>query len=147
MPASASLNSAQQTANLEAIGLKSLDEFIEYFNKGDALELAKKLHFPHVRMAGNSVQVWQTPEDYARDSGHEKLRDKLNWGYSAWDRRDMIQADPEKIHFAVTFSRFTPENKKIVTYESFYIITKINERWGIQFRSSYAGVTAANSAF
>ena len=59
----------------------------------------------------------------------------------------MIQADEDKIHMAVQFSRYTPAHEKIVTFESFYILTRMNGHWGTQFRSSYAGVIGANTAF
>lgn len=137
----------EDKAALEKIGLQALDEFIDTFNSGDALAWAKTLQYPHVRLAGGKVQVWNTPEDYARDNDVSKLNKVSQWGYSKWDWRKMVQADPEKLHFAVEFSRYTPDHKKIVSYESFYIIVKANGRWGTQFRSSYAGVITENTAF
>mgnify|MGYP000488382478 FL=1 len=48
---------------------------------------------------------------------------------------------------AVQFSRYTPAHEKIVAFESFYILTRMNGHWGTQFRSSYAGVIGGNTAF
>ena len=136
-----------QHAELEQAGLKALDEFLETFNSGDPMAWAKTMQYPHVRLAGGKVQVWNTPEEYARDNDVRALRDQSGWGYTVWDWRKMVQADPEKLHFAVQFSRYTPEHKKIVSFESFYILTKVEGRWGSQFRSSYAGVIVGNTAF
>lgn len=134
-------------AELEQAGLKALDEFLETFNSGDPKAWAATMQYPHVRLAGGKVQVWNTPEEYARDNDVSALREKSNWGYTVWDWRKMVQADPEKLHFAVQFSRYTPDHKKIVSFESFYILTKVHGRWGTQFRSSYAGVIVSNTAF
>lgn len=132
---------------MEQIGMAALDEFIETFNSGDPLRWAKTLHYPHVRLAGNSVQIWNTPEEYARDNDVATLGKASGWGYTKWDWRRLVQADDEKLHVAVQFSRYTPEHKKIVSFESFYIITSQDGRWGTQFRSSYAGVIGDNTAF
>lgn len=137
----------EELMDLDRIGRTVLDEFIEYFSRANALELAQKLHYPHVRIAGDKIQLWQTPEEYARDSGHEALKDSVQWGYSAWGLRHLIQASADKLHYAVEFSRFTKEHKRIVTYESFYIITRHGDHWGIQSRSSYAGVASNNTAY
>ena len=139
--------SATQYAALEKEGLAALDEFMVTFNSGDSLTWAKTLHYPHVRLAGGKVQIWNTPEDYARDNDLSALAKKSSWGYSVWDWRKLVQADPDKMHFAVQFTRYTPDHKKIVSYESFYILTKTNGKWGTQFRSSYAGIAAEKSAF
>lgn len=139
--------SNMQRAELEAIGMKALDDFMSTFNSGDPLAWAHSLNFPHVRLAGGKVQVWNTPEEYARDNDVSVLRDKSDWGYSAWDWRKVVQAEDDKIHIAVSFSRYTRDHRKIVSYESFYIVTCQNGHWGTQFRSSFAGVISANTAF
>ena len=132
---------------LEAIGMKALDDFMTTFNAGDPMAWAATLNFPHVRLAGGKVQVWNTPEEYARDNDVRVLKEKCGWSKSEWDWRKIVQAEDDKIHIAVSFSRYTPEGKKIVSFESFYIITNKNGHWGTQFRSSFAGVIDSNTAF
>ena len=132
---------------LEAIGMKALDDFMTAFNSGDPMTWTQTLNFPHVRLAGGKVQVWNTPEEYARDNDVRVLREKSGWASSQWDWRKVVQAADDKIHIAVSFSRYTPEGTKIVSFESFYIITNVDGHWGTQFRSSFAGVIDANTAF
>lgn len=139
--------SCQDKTALETIGMHVLDEYLRTFNSGDAVSWAKTLHYPHVRLAGGKVLVWESSEAYAKDNDLSRLQDAAGWGYSVWDWRKMVQADAEKLHFAVQFTRLTPEHKKIGSYESFYIITKANGRWGTQCRSSYVGIIAENTAF
>ena len=97
-----------QWIELERAGMAALDEFMETFNSGSPLRWAQSLHYPHVRLGGLAVQIWNTPEDYARDNDVSRLREASGWGYTKWDRRKMIQADEDKIHMAVQFSRYTP---------------------------------------
>lgn len=132
---------------LEKIGMQALDDFMSTFNSGDPKAWAATLNYPHVRLAGNRVQVWNTPEEYIRDNDVSQLKDKSGWGYSTWDWRKVVQAQDDKIHIAVAFTRYTPEHKKIVTYESFYIVTLVDGHWGTQSRSSFAGVIDNNTAF
>ena len=109
---------------------------------------AKTLSYPHVRIAGGQVKVWNTPEDYAKDNDTNKLADAQNWAYSKWDWRQLVQAGPDKLHYTVQFSRYSKDNKKLVSYESFYILTKNKDgKWGTIFRSSYAGIAVPGAAF
>lgn len=132
---------------LEKIGSEILNTFHGAFNTGNALAWAQQLNYPHVRLAGGKVQVWNTPEEYARDNDVTPMREKLNWGWTQFNWFKMVQGDEEKMHFVVETSRYTPTCKKIMTFDSFYVITKQEGRWGVQFRSSYVGIFSTNSAF
>ena len=46
------------------------------FNARDTGKMLAEMHFPHMRLAGNEFQTWETPEEFARpqDSMTEKLR-------------------------------------------------------------------------
>lgn len=139
--------SEEEKAALEKIGMQVLEEYLATFNSYDGLAWAKTLQYPHVRIAGDKVQVWNTIEEYVADSNLADLRKVANWGYTKWDWRRMIQADAEKMHFAVQFTRYTPEHEKIGSFESFYVITNANGRWGTQCRSSYVGIISGNKSF
>lgn len=132
---------------LEAIGMKAMDNFLTTFNSGDPMAWARSLNYPHVRLAGGKVQIWNTPEEYARDNDVRVLKEKADWDHTEWDWRKVVQAADDKVHIAVSFSRYTADGKKIVSFESFYIITNVDGHWGAQFRSSFAGVIASNTAF
>ena len=132
---------------LETISMKVLTDFLVTFNTCDPMKWTSTLNFPHVRLAGGKVQVWKTPEEYARDNAVDVLRERCNWAHTEWDDRKLIQAADDKIHIAVSVSRYTPEEKKIVSFDSFYIITNVDGHWGVQCRSSYAGIFDANTAY
>ena len=138
---------AQIPTELAYQGCLALDDFMATFNSRDALAWAKTLNYPHIRIAGGETKIWQTPEDYVRDNDLRKLAEKSGWGYSRWDWRNMVQQSPDKLHFTVQFTRYAPDGKKIASYESFYLLTKVNGRWGTQFRSSFAGVAVPGAAY
>jgi hypothetical protein len=128
-------------------GCQVLDGYLEAFNTGDAVKLAAVLHFPHVRIAGDKILVWNTPEEFVRANDMTPLVTKLNWGYNKWDWKHLIQFGPNKMHFAVQLSRYTVNDAFISSFESLYIITRLNSRWAVQGRSSYAGMFAVNTGY
>jgi len=61
-----------------------------------------------------------------------------NWARSEWDSIEVVQADPEKVHFKVQFSRFNPAGQRYASFDSLYIVQKVDDVWGIRARSSFA---------
>lgn len=131
---------------LLAQGCTVLDNFMTAFNAGEPKAWAATLNFPHVHLAGNEVQVWSTAEEYARQNDVRELG-KSGWSRSRWDWRRLIQQSPDKLHFLVQFTRFGADDKPIGSYESLYIVTRKDGHWGVQARSSYAGIAVKGSAF
>ncbi|MFJ1292638.1 hypothetical protein ACEPPZ_11200 [Paracoccus yeei] len=128
-------------------GCDALDRFMETFNSGDGAAWAATLHFPHARLAGGEVQVWETPEDYAATNDVAELATKQNWDHTDWTMRKLVQQGDDKLHFITQFTRFDADDKPIGTYDSLYIVTKKDGEWGTQFRSSYVGVIGQKTAF
>ncbi|WP_205119499.1 hypothetical protein [Paramagnetospirillum kuznetsovii] len=131
---------------LLAEGCAVLDRFIETFNARDPKAWAETLNFPHVRLAGGEVQVWATPEDYAKSNDVAQFA-KTGWRYTKWDWRHLAQSGDDKLHFVLQFTRYGDNDRKIASFESLYILTKQGGHWGVQARSSYAGITAPGNAY
>jgi hypothetical protein len=123
-----------------------LDRAVAAFNGAEAETRAGLNHYPHVRITGPKVTAWATPEDYARDTSREKLLRKgestefKGWTSTEWTSRLLIQRSEETMHFAVTFSRLDDTAVPLAVFESFWVLTKKDGRWGIQARSSFAGI-------
>ena len=128
-------------------GCKVLDDFMTGFNWRDSLKWAQTLNYPHVRLAGNEVIVWNTPEEYAKANNLQEFAKKTGWHHSKWAWRQLVQSSDDKLHFLVLFIRYNDAGKQTATFESLYIITNIKNRWGVQARSSFAGVTTPGAAF
>ncbi len=137
----------EHLSEFAAIGCKALDEYLEAFNSGDAVRWAAALHFPHMRIAGETVRVWETPEAFVKDNDMTRLMKRINWGYNKWDWRQLVQFGPGKLHYTVQLSRYTVNDVFISSFESLYIITRKADRWAVQGRSSYAGVFADNTGY
>jgi hypothetical protein len=60
------------------------------------------------------------------------------WDHSAWERREVIHAGPDKVHFDTRFTRYRADGSVIGGFDSIYIMTKEDGHWGVKARSSYA---------
>jgi len=127
--------SANDTAITSAMTV--LDDFMAAFNNRDMPTWAATLNYPHVRFASGEVRVWESLEEFSATPPFNALK-KTSWHHSAWLSRDVILASPSKVHIATVFQRFDANNQSIGVYESLYIVTRSNNRWGIQARSSLA---------
>ena len=112
-----------------------LDAFMAAWNARDADGVRASFNFPHVRFASGRVTI----------QGPEQVTDALyagvalsEWGRSAWQRREVIHAGPDKVQFDTRFARFRPDGSLISAFDSIYIVTLQDGRWGVQGRSSYA---------
>ena len=117
--------------------MKVLDEFMLAFNARDMEAWAATLNYPHVRFASHNVKVWADIHEFSAAPPFTALAN-IGWDHSHWLTREVVMASPAKVHIATTFERFNEANVSIGKYESLYIVTRVNDRWGIQARSSLA---------
>ena len=54
------------------------------------------------------------------------------------DSRTVVQANTDKVHVVVIFSRYNADDEQISQFDSLYIIARVDGRWGIRSRSSFA---------
>lgn len=131
---------AQRGEDQEAVdaAMASLDEYMAAFNSRDPVAWAATLNYPHVRIASSNVRVWQNAQEYADYMDFDAFAQRYGWDHSEWDAREVVQAGPDKVHVAVTFSRYDKDGNKIATFDSFYVMTNKDGHWGTQARSSFA---------
>jgi hypothetical protein len=112
-----------------------LDAFMAAFNARDLGAFEATFNFPHVRFASGKVTIinpgYHKPEMFERGPLAE-------WDHSAWQRRDVIHAGADKVHLDTRFARYRKDGSLIGGFDSIYIVTLVDGRWGIQGRSSYA---------
>jgi hypothetical protein len=117
--------------------LKVLDDYMATFNAKDLKGWESTYQFPHYRLASGKMVVLE----------NAGLRDSLRvfgplvqagWHHSRWEHRNIVHASDNKVHVDTQFSRFKADGSKLGVYESLYILTKENGRWGVKMRSSYA---------
>lgn len=113
-----------------------LDKFMAALNAHDAAAMDATMHFPHVRVAGGQVKVYESAGRNPMDL-FQKLKVEDDWLYSKWRVRDMVQFNDAKGHVALSYTRYRSDDSVIGVYESLYVLTKVNDKWGIQIRSSF----------
>ena len=118
-----------------AAALAVLDRFMAALNAGDEAALLATLQFPHYRLAGGLMRVWENPGPYLGDF---LARAGADWHHSAWDFRKVIAAGPAKVHLDVQFTRRRADNTVIGRFRSLWIVTKKDARWAVAGRSSFA---------
>ena len=114
-----------------------LDEFMVAFNGMDMAAWEATLHFPHYRLAGAGMTVLEAPGQ--RDGAALEARlEATGWHHSAWDRREIVHLGSDKVHVDTRFVRYRADGSVLAAYDSLYVLTRENGRWGIKLRSSFA---------
>ena len=132
---------AQEKAATEAAvraAMVALEEFMEAFNARDPKAWAATLNYPHVRIAGDAVRVWETEADYAAYMDFDAFAGRFGWDHSAWDLREVLFTAEDRAVVVLQFSRFNAANEKISTFPTLYLVTRQEGHWGIRARSSFA---------
>ncbi len=112
-----------------------LEAFMTAFNARDVAAFEKTFNFPSVRLASNTLVILEAghhkPEMFAQGALE-------SWHHSAWERRNVIHAGADKVHFDTRFTRYRADGSVIGSFDSVYVVTCENGHWGIKARSSFA---------
>jgi hypothetical protein len=125
---------SDHAAEIEA-ATRVLDDFMAAFNARDIEAWQKTFNFPSVRLASNTMVIidagYHQPGMFDRGALAE-------WDHSAWERRNIIHAGPDKVHFDTRFTRYRADGSVIGGFDSIYVVTCEDGHWGVKARSSYA---------
>ena len=115
--------------------LEVMDRHLSALNEHNTLELAATMHFPHFRLVGTSLKVWETADLYFDDF---RARAGESWAYTKLASITPISATANKVHLDIRVNRFDTLDQLIADFKSIWVITKINRVWAAQLRSSFA---------
>lgn len=115
--------------------LTVLDAHVAALNARDEAALAATLHFPHYRLSGGRMKIWERPDRYFADF---LARAGADWHHTAWVSREVVAASPDKVHLDARFTRYRADGSAIGTFRSLWIVARIDGRWAAQARSSFA---------
>jgi hypothetical protein len=118
-----------------AAAMRCLDDFMAAFNARDLEALDATFNFPSVRLASNTLTLIQAGHHTSAMFEAGALR---GWSHSAWERREVIHAGPEKVHFDTRFIRYDEGGEVMGGFDSIYVVTREAGHWGIKARSSFA---------
>ncbi len=116
--------------------METLDRFMAALNNNDAAGMDREMHFPHIRIAEGRVKIYEKPGSNPMDL-FDRLKRESRWKYSSWGRRELIQFNQYKAHFVLDYTRYANDDAIIGVYQSLYVLTKVDGRWGILARSSF----------
>lgn len=130
------LSVSPQDPESVAAAMATLDRFMTALNRRDEPALNDTLNFPHVRIASGRVTTWPAAGSYRMADFLGRAGD--GWHESRWEERTVIHAGADKVHLAVVFSRRRADGSELGRFRSIYIVTRVDGKWGIQARSSFA---------
>ena len=113
-----------------------LADWMAALNRHDAAGMEACMRFPHVRLAANTVAVYDAPGSNPMDL-FQRLRDQDGWDRSAWTGIRLLQSSPTKAHYAVQYTRYRRDGSVIGVYDSLYVFTCEAGDWKLQCRSSF----------
>ncbi len=123
------------SSEVERACMNSLDRWMAALNVHDADAMDQEMHFPHVRLAADSLYFYEAPGSNPMNIFTTLIKDS-GWHHSIWIKRVPVQASDTKVHIAVSYTRFAQDGSVIGTYESLYVMTLKDGAWKTQIRSS-----------
>ena len=108
---------------------------ITALNSRDQAAIAATLHFPHVRLSGTTLKIWDSEDTYFADF---LARADGDWHHSAFADIRMLRAAADKVHLDAEIRRFAADGSLITSFRSLWVITCEAGRWAAKMRSSFA---------
>ncbi|MEC9145461.1 MAG: hypothetical protein VYB26_03640 [Pseudomonadota bacterium] len=108
---------------------------ITALNSRDQAAIAATLHFPHVRLSGTTLKIWDSEDTYFADF---LARAGGDWHHSAFADIQMLRAAADKVHLDAEIRRFAADGSLITSFRSLWVITCEAGRWAAKMRSSFA---------
>ena len=123
--------------------------FFEHFNAKDPAGWAGAMSYPHIRVSAapprrqdaqpgprTASGLYPTPEDYA------SMAANAGWGRfeaTGWVRTQgltprVVHSSADKVHLAGGWTRYRDDDSAILTNRVLYVMTRMDEGWGIQAR-------------
>jgi len=122
--------------DIESEVMRLLDDYMSAWNRKDLAAWERTFHFPHYRLASGKMNVLERPG--LQDATRIWASVGSDWHHSRWDRRRIVHSSADKVHVDTKFTRCRADGSVIGSFESLYIVTKEDGRWGVKMRSSFA---------
>lgn len=111
----------------------AIEDYFQAFNTRDEEAMRARLHFPFSWIINDGVRLVMEPKDFIAPT--KQLVKQENWANSQLDWMEVVQAWDDKAPIKLAYSRYKADGTKYVTHEALWIVTKIDDHWGIQCQS------------
>lgn len=108
---------------------------IDALNRRDDAAIAATLHFPHLRLSGTTLKIWENETSYLADF---LVRAGDGWHRSEFADIKTLRASDDKVHLDVEVRRYNAEDRLIACFRSLWVLTSEGGRWAAKIRSSFA---------
>ena len=123
----------------EDAAVKTIEKFMSYLNSGNNSGLYNTIHTPHVRISENGVRIYnnlqELQENYLKDFV-DRAGD--SWHHTVLDSTEVLHNSQNKVHVYIQWTRFDANDLLLATHKALWIMTRVDGRWGVQARSSFA---------
>lgn len=125
------LSESDREANAEA-ALAAVESYLAAFNARDEAAMTSAMQFPHVRVGRGGVRTWSSAVDYRDGFDFDAFAERLGWERSEADSMEAIQIGARGVNVAVRITRFGAGGAKIHSFDTVYLVTESDGRWGIR---------------
>jgi hypothetical protein len=110
-------------------------QFFESFNTRDSEKFASALQFPHLRVSarGPAPSIIAKPDLQAQGTSYERVL-ATGWHHTIGAEPEVLHLSPEKVHIRGGWTRYNKDDEPILTNFVTYIVTLVENHWGIQCR-------------
>ena len=114
------------------------------WNTGNVEKQIREMHFPNVRLDGeNRFEMLETADEFwAQQASITARLEEEKWHQTSTLSIHATQAGPEKVNLVIRQSRQHDDGIEYHGFNTLWIFTKIDGRWGVQFRSSFLSVNS-----
>ena len=130
-------------SNPEQAARAALDAFLVDWNLSDLAALQEHLSFPHVTHGPGFFVIAQEEGQFAQDFAALRA---TGWQRSSFDHFEVLQVSDSKVNFLVDFTRYRSNGEIMSTSQVFYVVSKQEDGWGMQYRSGGAGADSLSEA-
>ncbi len=120
-------------------GIAAVQEFIHAFNAQDHERLAASLNYPHIRLTNDFTRIESAADFAARSRRGEPHLQREGWHHTEIGAIEAVQVGTDKVHLVIKMNRRRESGEVYNSFDTFWIATRQDNHWGIQFRSSYLG--------
>jgi hypothetical protein len=132
------LESEAERAAASTAAVEVVKAYMKAFNDRDEDAWTATFNYPHLRIAGGDVKVWPSREAYQAEFDFDAFAQRYDWQRSQWESIDAVQVAANGVNVALRATRLDAQGKPLSTFDTFYLVTRENGRWGVRARSSFA---------
>lgn len=112
--------------------LAAVERYLDAFNARDEEAMVAALHFPHVRVGVGRATVWESAADYMEGFDFDAFAERLGWERSEADAMEAVQVGARGVNVAVRITRYGEGGARIHSFDTIYLVTELDGRWGIR---------------